>query len=65
MMLLKIMQGKNQAIARVLHETFPVLKCFDDRLYFNSIRGKHQCKGTRPRPNTHNVPSFPAVGDLK
>ena len=30
MMLLKIMQGKNQAIARVLHETFPVLKCFDD-----------------------------------
>ena len=26
--LLKIMQGKNQTISCVLHETFPVLKCF-------------------------------------
>jgi hypothetical protein len=28
-MLLKIMQAKNRTIASVLHETFPVLKCFD------------------------------------
>ncbi len=29
-MQLQILQGKNQTIASVLHETFPVLKCFNN-----------------------------------
>ena len=31
LMLLKIMPGKNRTIASVLHETFLVLKCFDNK----------------------------------
>jgi hypothetical protein len=30
MMKLQILPGKNQTIASVLHETYPVLKCFDN-----------------------------------
>jgi hypothetical protein len=30
MMQLQILPGKNQTIASVLHETFPVLKCFNN-----------------------------------